>query len=54
MKNKAEIEKIEKELEDSSKEYFKKKPKDIEDELKKEKTLGTPDNLAEPTDIDES
>ena len=51
MKNKDEIEK---ELENSSSEYFKKKPKDIEDELKKEKTLGTPDNLAEPTDVDES
>ena len=54
MISKEELDKIEKEIEKSSKDYFKQKPKDIEEELKKETTLGTPDNLAEPTDTDES
>ena len=54
MKNKKELENIEKELEETAKELFKPKPKDIEEELQKETTLGSPNNLAEPTNTNES
>jgi hypothetical protein len=54
MKSKEELEAIEKEIEESAKNIFKPKPKEIQDELEKETTLGTPNNLAEPTDTDES
>jgi hypothetical protein len=54
MISKEELDKIEKEIKKSSKDYFKQKPKDIEEELIKESTLGTPDNLTEPADTDES
>lgn len=49
MKSKEELEKIEKDLEETAKELFKPKPKDIEEVLNKESTLGSPNNLAEPT-----
>jgi len=49
-----ELKKIEEELKKSSKEIFKPRPKDIQEELEKETFLGNPDNLAEPTDVDES
>jgi uncharacterized protein YydD (DUF2326 family) len=54
MKTEEELEKIEKEIKESAKEIFKPKPKNIQEELKKETTLGSPNNLAEPTDTDES
>lgn len=52
MISKEELDKIEKELEKSSNEYFKKKPEDVEEEFKKETTLGSPNNLVEPTDLE--
>ncbi|MFK5912936.1 MAG: hypothetical protein QM484_01060 [Woeseiaceae bacterium] len=54
MKNKEELENIEKELEETAKELFKPKPKNIQEELEKETTLGSPNNLAEPTNTNES
>ncbi len=51
MKNK---EKIEKEIEESAKEYFKPKPKDIQKEFEKETVLVSPNNLVEPTDKNKS
>ena len=54
MKNNKELENIEKDLEETAKELFKPKPKDIEKELEKETTLGSPNNLAEPTNTKES
>lgn len=54
MKTKEELEKIEEEIKESAKEIFKPKPKEIQEELEKESTLGSPNNLAEPTDTNES
>ena len=54
MKIKEELEKIKKEIEESAKELFKPKPKEIQEELEKETTLGSANNLAEPTDTDEN
>ncbi|MCP4490601.1 MAG: hypothetical protein GY820_25290 [Gammaproteobacteria bacterium] len=54
MKSTEELDKIEKEIEESAKLIFKKKPKEIQEELEKETILGSPKNLAEPTNIDES
>jgi len=54
MKNKKELEEIEKEIKESAKNIFKPKAKDIQKEFEKETTLGSPKNLAEPSDTDES
>ena len=47
------LEKARKRAEKRAKEIFKPAPSDIEDELKKEKTLGTPKNLVRPDDKNE-
>ena len=38
---------------ESAKELFKRKPKDIQEELEKETTLGNPENLIKPDNKDE-
>jgi len=44
------LKEIEEQLKKSSTEIFKQKPADIQKELEKEKTLGSPKNLIEPSD----
>jgi len=53
MKNSDELKKIEEELKKSSEDLFKPRPKDIEDELSKKDTFGSPDNLVERDDEEE-
>jgi hypothetical protein len=43
----------EKKAKEAAKELFKKKPKDIQDELEKEAALGSPSNLIKPDNKDE-
>ena len=55
MNDKERLREIKEELKKSSEKIFEKKPKDVEEELKKETYLGSTKNLAEPSDIkDES
>jgi len=49
-----ELKKIEEELKKSSKNLFGDKPKDVESELENETCLGTPDNLIDRSDENES
>lgn len=53
MKSNNELKKIEEELKKSSEKLFKPRPKDIEDELSKRDTLGSPDNLVDRSDEEE-
>ena len=48
------LKEIEVQLKKSSAEIFKQKPADIKKELEKEKTLGSPKNLVEPSNQKES
>lgn len=51
--NNEELKKIEKELKKSSETLFKPRPKDIEEELSKKDTFGTPENLVDRNDEEE-
>ena len=44
------LKEIEEQLKKSSKDIFKKKPNEIQKELEKETTLGSPKNLIEPSE----
>lgn len=48
------LKEIEEQLKKSSTEIFKKKPAEIQKELEKEQTLGSPKNLVEPSNKKES
>lgn len=48
--NEKRLKEIEEQLKKSSAEIFKQKPADIQKELEKEKTLGSPKNLIKPSD----
>lgn len=53
MTDKNDLEKAWERAEKRAKEIFKPAPPEIEEELRKEKTLGTPKNLVRPDDEDE-
>lgn len=53
MINENDIEKAKERAKNRAKEIFRPAPSDIEEELKKEKTLGTPKNLVRPDNKNE-
>jgi len=53
MTDKERIEKAKSKAKDSSKELFKKKSKEAQDEFEKETTLGKPENLIKPDNENE-
>lgn len=53
MISKDDLEKAQERARKRAKEIFRPVPTDIEEELKKEKTLGTPENLVRPDNKDE-
>ncbi|WP_308365564.1 MULTISPECIES: hypothetical protein [unclassified Microbulbifer] len=53
MNDQDKLKKIEEELKKSSEELFKPRPKDIEEELDKKDTFGSPDNLIDRSDEEE-
>lgn len=53
MNDRTDLDKIREELKKSSENIFKKKPKEIEEELRKERTMGSPDNLIDRDEDEE-
>ncbi|MCW8126602.1 hypothetical protein [Microbulbifer halophilus] len=53
MNDQDKLKKIEEELKKSSEDLFKPRPKDIEEELAKKDTFGSPDNLVDRSDEEE-
>lgn len=53
MNNQKQLEKIKEKMKERAKEIFSPAPPEIEEELKKETTLGNPKNLVSPDNKDE-